>query len=329
MSARREVRGRTARHVLAAAALAVPFVAVGITTRAWSHALPGRVAFHWDAAGRVDGTIDAAPLSMLALVASAGALVAGLVVLGWPRLTASAKRSAAFWFGSVAGLAAAAWLVPAGLTLRAGDAGDAELGGWILALMAAAFYGAVPYLLLPAGAAPRAEPVEPLEMGTRASGAWSRTISAKGLVAVAIAIAALGITMAVLTARSGEWGVGSIIGVAVTALAVLAVASFAIVRVTVDWRGLRVVSLLTRIPLLSVPLERVLRAEVVELRAADWGGLGRRSKPGGTALLLRSGAGIVVTAEGGHRYAVSLERPEAPASLLSALARAARGGSGD
>lgn len=325
MSEQTEVRGRRSRHVLAAIALAVPFVAIGVTTRAWAAVLPERVAFHWDASGRVDGTIDTAPLSLLALAVSAAALAAGLIALGWPRLSASARRTAAFWTGSVAGVAGAAWLVPAGLTLQAGSAGDAELGGWILALMASALYGAVPFLLLPAPAAPRPEPVEPLELGEGESGAYSRTTTAPSLVAVALAIAGVAVIIALVTAISGEWSGGSTIGMAVMAFAVLAVASFAIVRVTVDWRGLRVVSLLARVPLLTVPLERVLHAEVTELRAAEWGGLGRRSKPGGTAVLLRSGIGMVVTAEGGHRFAVSLERPEVPAALLGALARSARG----
>lgn len=324
-----QARGERSRRVLAALVIALPFVAVGVTSRMWVPSLPGRVAFHWDASGQVDGTIDAGPLSLLALAASAAALAAGLIALGWPRLSASARRAAAFWTGSAAGVAGAGWLVPAGLTLQAGSAGDAELGGWILALMASAFYGALPFLLLPAPKPQRPEPVEPLELGEGESGAYSRTTSAPSLVAVALAIAAAAVVTALVTARSGEWSGGSTIGIAVMAFAVLAVASFAIVRVTVDWRGLRVVSLLARVPLLTVPLERVLHTEVAELRAADWGGLGRRSKPGGTAVLLRSGAGMLVTAEGGHRYAVSVDRPEAPAALLSALARAARGSSRD
>lgn len=59
------------------------------------------------------------------------------------------QRDYVFWLGSLAGLSAAAWLIPAGLTFQAGSAERAELGGWIVVLGAAFFYGGIPRYLLP------------------------------------------------------------------------------------------------------------------------------------------------------------------------------------
>jgi hypothetical protein len=317
------------RAVLAALALVAPFVAVAVSRGAWLSSVPDRLPFHWDAAGRVDGTIATAPVADIALAATGAMALAGIVVLCLPWIKPKDKRDTSFWLGSIAGLAAAAWLVPAALTLEAGSASDAELGGWLLAFMLAVFYGAVPFWLLPKQAEARPEPVEPLALAPNESGAWSRTVTTTGLVAVTGALAVLAVSVGALSLTASDSVAVPMIGMLAMLFALGAVASFALVRVTVDWRGLRVVSLLTRVPLLRVPLERVEKTEVVELRASDWGGLGLRSRPGRRALILRSGSGMVVTAADGSQYAVSLDRPETPAGLLAALARAEGAREGD
>lgn len=319
------VRARRIRSALAALALVAPLVAVAVSRWAWLPRLPETVPFHWDAAGRVDGRIAAAPLADVALAATGAMALAGAIVLFLPWIKAKDKRDASFWLGSIAGLAAVAWVIPASLARTH----DEQLGGWILALMLAAFYGAVPHLLLPKEPEARPERIEPLALGPDESGAWSRTVTTVGLVALATALAALAVVVALVSFSAGDSAVGGVIGVAAMLLALVAVASFALVRVTVDWRGLRVVSLVTRIPLLRVPLERVEKAEAMELQASEWGGLGLRSRPGQRALILRSGSGMVVTAADGKQYAVSLDRPETPAALLAALAGAGDGAEAD
>jgi hypothetical protein len=314
--------GLRLRSALAALALVAPFVAVAVSRWAWISSLPERLPFHWDAAGRVDGTIAAAPVGDVALAVSGAMALAGVVVLCLPWIEPKGKRDTSLWLGSIAGIAAAAWLVPAALTLAAGSASDAELGGWLLVLMLAVFYGAVPFWLLPKEPEARPEPVEPLALAPDESGAWSRTVTTSGLVVVVGVLAVLAVVVGAVTLSADGPVAASVVAVAGTLLTVVAVASFASVRMTVDWRGLRVVSRLTRIPLLRVPLERVERTEVLELRASDWGGFGLRSLPGRRALILRSGSGMVVTAVDGTQYAVSLDRPETPAGLLAALARA-------
>lgn len=137
------------RTALTVVSLAAPLIAVVLTRLAWLPELPANVAFHWDAAGRPDGTVPAEALSTVAIVGSALGLLAGAAVLSLPRTTAKDKRDYLFWAGSLAGLPAGVWLVCAGLTHAAGAAGRAELGGWIAALALAAFYGVVPYLLAP------------------------------------------------------------------------------------------------------------------------------------------------------------------------------------
>lgn len=137
------------RTTLTSLALATPLAAVALTRAAWLPDLPENVAFHWDGAGRVDGTVPAGPLSIVAIVGSTLGLLAGAAVLALPRLSAKDKRAYLFWAGSLAGLPAGVWLVCAGLTHSAGSAGRAELGGWIAAIALAVFYGVVPSLLAP------------------------------------------------------------------------------------------------------------------------------------------------------------------------------------
>lgn len=313
------------RVALAALAMVLPLAAVAITRLLWTPRLPASVAFHWDAAGRVDGTVATTPLSVIALVGTGLGMLIGLLLLRLPRLSLKDKRDYLAWAGGLAGLSAAAWLVPAGVTAAAGSVADAELGGWIIALMLSAFYGLVPRLLLPEGSAPSATPAEPVALGATETGAWSRTVTVRALVALVIVLAGVEIAIFAPMLLSGQMSAGLVIGGVAALVAIVGVAAFAIVRVTVDWRGLRAVSLLTRVPLMHVPLDRIRKTEVTQLRAGDWGGAGLRMGPGRRALILRSGEGLVVTDADGDRFAVTLDRPQVPAGLLAALARTKQG----
>ena len=57
----------------------------------------------------------------------------------------------------------------------------------------------------------------------------------------------------------------------------------------------------------------------------DWGGWGYRIMPDRSAVVLRSGPGLVVTSTSGKQFAITIDDPEEPAALLQALA--ARAGS--
>lgn len=120
-------------------ALFVPAVAILVSWLAWRDRLPDVIASHWSGAGRPDGFLPAT--TMLAVCG-------GMALLGAIVGTASRARRTLFGTGAIAALGAGAWLVSAGLTIRAGSAQAAELGAWwLLVVLACAAYGALPYLL--------------------------------------------------------------------------------------------------------------------------------------------------------------------------------------
>lgn len=320
MSSSRSRPAHRLREVLARVALAVPVACVVLSSLAWLPALPDMVAFHWDAAGRVDGTVQTVPLFWLAASGSALGPLIGLVLLSLRRLSVKDKRDYIFWAGSLAGLSAAGWIVPAGLTYHAGSAADAELDGWIALLAAAVFYGAVPRYLLPDAPSAPARPAATVPVSQGEQLAWSRTITTGWLAVIAIVLAAIAAWIFVpMFVVHGPTAAG-VVGLVAMVFAVLALLSFAIVRVSIDWRGLRVSSLVTRLPFMRVPLDQVLAVKVAELRPADWGGWGLRRKSGTTALILGAGDGLTVTATGNRRYALTVAMPEEPAGVLAALA---------
>jgi len=142
-------RGERVRVVLTGVSLAIPVLGILVSWLLWSPGLPERVAFHWNASGRADATMPSEPLFVMALVGASLGLAIGAILLLLPRIDPSGTRSSLFWVGSLAGLSAGIWIVPAGLTYQAGSAAESELGGWIVVLAAAVFYGGVPYLLMP------------------------------------------------------------------------------------------------------------------------------------------------------------------------------------
>ncbi|GAA3381752.1 hypothetical protein [Cryptosporangium minutisporangium] len=312
------------RRVVAAASLLVPPLAIGVSWLAWHDRLPMRVASHWpDLTSAPDGTMatDAALAGTGA--AALGAAVAGAVTAAVTTQSDATRRGAFAVVGFIGGMAAGLWLVPTALTLRAGSPDDAVLGGWVVALVASGAYGAVPYLLSPPGSAP-VSPVsaDRVDLRPGETGAWSRTITAPlfawagaGLLAIGVVHSAI---MWATGQRSGALSLTPLI------LLGLVVALFVRLRVTVDWRGLRVVPAALRIPLKRIPLDRVAEVGAVDVNPAEWGGWGYRWMPGRSAIVLRHGPGLVVTTTNGKRFAVTLDDPHEPAALLETL-RAGRG----
>lgn len=311
---------RWLRLSLTTVTLAVPVLAVLVSWLRWHEQLPEYVAFHWDASGRVDGTVLAEPLFAMAMTATILGFVIGVVVLLVPRMDLKTRRGSMYWLGAAPAFIAAGWLVPAGLTHRAGSASGAHLEGWLALFLLALLYGVIPYSLTPK--TPPASPRSPraLILKPTEAGAWSGTITTALLYVVAFAAGGLGVGLNIVALVDGEFSALNALGLAVTVLAVLAVLSFASLRVTVDWRGFRVVSLLTRMPVKRIPLGQVRDVQVTDLHPAEWGGWGYRVTVGKSAVILRSGPGIVVTTHDGKRFALSLRNPETPAGLLHTLA---------
>ena len=308
------------RRALTAASLLVPLLTIAGSWLAWQGRLPATIATHWSGLGVADASAPTSGVLLFSLIGSSVALLAGLVLLAAPRLDSRTIRGAMFWLGMLSGIAVGVWLVPAWLTLRAGSAEDAVLGGWIIAVIACTLYGVVPYALMPrVPLAPNA-PVTPLVLAETEVGAWSRTITAKVFVWATLILVVLAgaITLPLLT--TGDLGSG-LFGPVVMLVVIILLAAFTRLRVTVDWRGLRVVSALLRIPLKRIRPEHVRAVEAAELRASEWGGWGYRFAPGRSAIILRSGPGLVVTTATGRQFAVTIADPEIPAALLQAIAQ--------
>jgi len=137
------------RNALAALASVIPAVAIAVTYSAWRGGLGADVAFHWDAAGRVDGVIPTGAVFWLAQVIAIFSGGVGAIVSLSGRVSARTKRSSVTWAGFFSGLALALWLVPAGVTYRAGSAEGAHLDGWLALLAAFLLYGIVVRAFVP------------------------------------------------------------------------------------------------------------------------------------------------------------------------------------
>jgi hypothetical protein len=283
------------------------------TARAWWARLPDRVATHWTGFGRPDGFGSATVLLTTTLaVAVAGALLATIAAYRAKPDTAAAWLVPA---GSVlAGGATGLWLTTATATLAGGTAGEARLGWRFVWLLAGLSWGTVVHVVAgrdpagPAAGTPPAGPGLTLAPGERAG--YTTTLHSRLIIGVT-AGATVVIAVAALTATPALWPL----------LAVPIVAGLALgeVRVTVDRRGLRLVAGLIGLPLKRIPLAAIVSASAAQIDPMAWGGWGYRVKPGRSALVLRAGPGLVLHLADGRRFAVTLDDPETPAALLTAL----------
>jgi hypothetical protein len=308
------------RTIFAGASLLLPTLAIAVSFLIWRAGLPDRIASHWSDLGAADDSLPTLGVFLFAIIASVLATIAGIVVLSLPGVQARIKRAAVFWIGTVQGIAAAVWFVPAWLTWQAGSAEGAVLGIWVVALIGCALYGVVPYAIFARPPLPGASMPATMVLSPTETGAWSRTITANVFIWATLVVAALAALVSIPIALSGRLTAG-VVGLIVLLVAGVAVASFIRLRVTIDWRGLRVVSLLLRIPLKRIPLSQIRAVESTELRPSEWGGWGYRIMPGRSALVLRGGPGVVVTTINDKQFAITLDTPDVPAALLQGLAR--------
>ena len=313
------------RIVLAGLAMAVPAIAIALTRLVWGYAIPVDVASHWSGVGAPDDSMPAARVFLVTLIIASVAAVTAVILLALPRPGMRTKRMIILFIGIAAGSAASVWVIPTWLTIQAGSVDGAVLGWWIVPLAACSLWGVIPAVILPAqpllaGAAARPAP---MDLGETEVGAWSRSVTALLFLWLALALVAIGAVAYTPILLGGESGV-AMFGLSILALATLLCASFIRLRVSVDWRGLRVVSLFG-IPMKRIPLDRVDVVEATDIRPMDWGGWGYRIMPGRSAVVLRSGPGLVVTSTSGKQFAITVDDPEEPAALLQALA--ARAGS--
>jgi MFS family permease len=298
------------RTMAAIVGIWAPLLVTAVTGAMWSDRLPARMATHWSGTGPADGYSSARVFwgAMLAL-----GIVAGLAAIG-----SALRRGGAVGLryllgvtGALAGGVAGIWVATATATLA--DPADARLGWRLLWFVAGVAWGAV--VVLVAGPAPATPPppvpaVTPLDLGPTERAAYSTTLRAPLIIAVTF-VAAVAIAVVAASGPSGLWPV--------VAVPVVALLLFGQVRVTADRRGLRLVAGLLGIPFKTIPLHHIAAVEVAEIDPLEWGGWGYRVTPGRSALVLRRGPGLVLHQTDGRRFAVTLDDPQTPAGLLTAL----------
>ncbi|TFB77398.1 hypothetical protein E3O06_01225 [Cryobacterium glaciale] len=314
----KNMRAEITRRSLAGASLCVPVLVVIISWLAWRDALPAELASHWSGSGPADDAMAVGTLLALNLALSGVPAVAGVAVSFWPGISARARRGTYFFLGVFGGMGAVTWLLSAGLTMQVGDPYEVVLGPWVIVSIVAAGYGLIPFAISPKPRVEATDVARRFEFAPSETGAWSQTITGNMFAWVAIGLIVLGSVIygpAVIDGRVSD----QFFGIAVMSAAILLVASFIRLRVTADWRGLRVVSAIFRIPLKRIRLEAIDMIEAAELRPTEWGGWGYRIMPGRSAVILRKGPGLIVTTTNQKQFAITLDDPETPAALLATL----------
>jgi len=310
---------------ITACGLAVLAVAAAVAL-SWRAQLPHPVASHWGIDGTADGfsSLNGVLAVMLgfgiALVSGFGALI---LLLGQSAVTRRIGAAAAIWSALFMSL-----LTLGTLYIQRGLAEARGVGG-VGAVMLVAILGS----LLPAIAVGALIPGDPRlpaseavaadaprvrlaggELPTWVARADAGPAMGVGLVAVAIVLALVIVTQV--------WAMLIFVGM----LGILIVSMFRWV-VRVDSAGLAIRSAIGW-PRVRVPLDEVVRADVIQVRALrDYGGWGLRVGRGGrVGVVLRSGEAIMVQRTGGRSVAVTVDGAATGAALLNTLADQSRRG---
>ncbi|MDY7527252.1 MULTISPECIES: hypothetical protein [unclassified Cryobacterium] len=320
MGARSSGRAR-ARDVLAAVAVWVPLAAVVTTWLIWREELPTDLPRQWGSHGVSSTWPTWMAIALLVVVCLASALIATFALREG---AAPTRRKTFLWSGFAAGLATGGWLMIAGSTITSGPGAEPQVGAWPLLLMALLGYGLIPFLLAHrwVAAEPEHHPVE-VVLGPTEIGAWITTVTVPLFAIVSLALFAAAAALLILTTREGEPG-ADVFGAVVLLLLAVLMLGFARLRISVDWRGLKVVTWFLGIALKTIPLTDIESVHTNTLEPMHWGGWGYRFMPGRSAIILRTGPGVVVTLTNGKQFALSLNEPETPAALLSTLSTSAK-----
>lgn len=306
----------TWRDRLAAATLWLPALAISITATLWYDRLPARLPQQWNGTGVTSTAGTEIVIGVTGTIALIGA-VTGLIALS--DAAANIRRGLVLAAGSAAGLAAGVWLVLAGLVIVTGSP-EPEAGLWPALTVLGCAYGLIPFALSPR------RPPEPdtdrggpatVPLGATEAGAWFTTVTVPLFIGLAVVMALGAVGLAIVSV--GQNGAGA--SAAVTLVLVTGICLvFARLRVSVDRRGLRVVSSLLRVPIKQIALTDVASARAETIRPSEWGGWGYRIMPGRSAVVLTGGPGIVVQRRNGTQFAVTVPEAELPAALLTTLA---------
>ena len=319
--------------VLAVAVGLVVAVVAVLPYLLWWHRLPSPMAVHWNAAGTPDGSLPKGAAAAVSIIPAAlcGLLAAALCL----PVAAGHRAPASLGAAKVASIMAGIGTLLA-ITSWGSAAANAGAASWhaasrigppliavgvvmgILVLLGMAGLTQVRRRTAAGGARPapalRPEPGGLLGPGQR--GAWTGRARLTWWVPVVLIVAAA--VNIVLDLVLGA-ALVMLIPLAILLLAYLALGW---IRVTVDWRGLRIRYGALPWPVTTVPLPRITAAERIDLRPMQWGGWGYRGSRtafGRAAVVLRGGDAIRLRLTDGSEFAVTVDGAAAGAALLTDL----------
>lgn len=299
--------GRTGLVVVAVVSVAASVVSV--TANGLS--LTDTVAVHWGFDGTPNGT---APMWTMGVFVLAAAI--GLIAVALSRTLRAAGTTT-----MLAGLAGFLLALYSGVlmmtaSLNSGDDPTQVAGpsGWaILGLVAAGVaVGALTAWLasaLPVRPEPAIE-VPALDLPASSVAVWSRSLTARWAVAVAVGIVAAG---AVMVPTLGVW-LGVLVMLAGAATSVLSH-----IEVFADRRGLTVRYGAFGWPRTRIALDRIETAAPIEVTPTRWGGWGYRGSLAvfrRAAVVLRGGPGLRLDLTDGKVFVVTIDDPGTAAAVL-------------
>lgn len=321
-------RSRTtgpARWAAALAVTALPLPVVLVTWLAWRDRLPDPMPTHWNVHGEVDGITALDPLVTALTIAAAAGIPLAALAAAVRRWSWHGRRVLALFGALVAGFGAGIWLMNAVVALDVADAYQAPPLTWHLCLMIGVALLPPAGVFLALGRAPAPAPATGrppadaprLDLGADERASWNEIMVPRGLVAVLVValVGAAGLGVAL----GNPWATAPV----VVALLVVA-ASFAVIRLTVDRRGLTIRFGPWRFAQVTVVLDEIEYAEVTEVHPGAWGGWGYRMRPRGRAVVLQKGPGVRLALSDNRHFVTNTRDPEAVAGLINTMVERVR-----
>jgi hypothetical protein len=312
---------RTSSAVVAALVPTALLVVVAVTI---GPRLGDTLASHWSGGGPADGFSGTwssfAVVAVIVAVLTAVSVAAALTRRGRP------SRLIAGGAASFAGLVACAWVATA-LATAAAPTPEEAVAGWTPLLSIAGLAWGVVVGVLATGSGVRAAAdlevdglvaVRPVALRPGERLAWSGTTGSRVFLVMGSALIVGAIVGGVVLSSTGASS--AVVYAAVLLIAGVAVLALGRVRLTIDRRGVRLVSALFGVRLLRVRLEDVAGVDTETLDPLSWGGWGLRVSKRGTAYVTGRRPGIVVRRRDGSAVAVTIDDAESAASVAAALA---------
>lgn len=291
----------------------------------WRSDLPDPIATHWGDGGRADGFGSMASMLVFPSILSFIVFSTCTAITLWAGNQVAAKRRMSVGIsvgvtGLMCGIILSSLAVQRGLA-DAHEVGPMNLLDALAPVLVAVVIGVPAMLLVPGdpepadgrGADGRTAATAPrITLGETENAVWVRR---EWRSPVAFAIGGGAVALSVLAALVAHDGWLLLTSAGLVVFLVMATAWV----VTIDRTGLRVRSVLG-VPRFIVPLDRIDRAEAVDVSPPEYGGWGLRVLTGrDTAIILRRGPALSVSYSRDRRITVTVADAATGAALLNAL----------